>query len=168
MSSLETRLIKIMESEREIYREIHEIKLAEHNALLAFSFKALVSTNQDLDRCTAQALSLEGERRSVAIEMARVHGTVSHEPTLRELAPYLDPASRTRLEAIARQITSTCVEIGKLQFTNSNIIERSLKYIRDLVESILRKVQFPPVAYNPTGILVSGKDAAPGILDRTV
>ncbi|MBW7937723.1 MAG: hypothetical protein H3C63_02460, partial [Candidatus Omnitrophica bacterium] len=90
------------------------------------------------------------------------------EPSLRQIAPVLARENRGRAELLAKKISSVCVDIGKLQFSNTNLIERSLNYVRELIEHLLHRLQLQAVAYNPSGALVSGKEVSPGLLDRRI
>ena len=168
MESLEKRLVELLEEELQVYREIQAIKHVEGGALISFSARALEESNRALDSCVNRASVVEEERRDVAYRIAKPYWERAGEPTLRDLAPYLSPAIRSKVEVIAKNLSSVCVEIGRLQFGNTGIIKRSLRYLGELIEHLLRKAQFPPISYNSTGVLVPGKEAAPGILDRKV
>ncbi len=168
MNTLEKRLLDLLQEELQIYREIQAVKHAEAKALLSFSARALDETNKALEKCVARAASVEEERREVVHQIASPAWTKDKEPTLRELAPMLSAETRAKVEPLAKELTSLCVEIGRLQFTNSGVIERSLGYLRELVEQLLRKTQFPPISYNAKGTFISGREAAPGLLNRSV
>ncbi len=168
MKALETRLLDLLDEELQIYREIQMLKHAETRALVSFSARALDETNKALEGCLTQAAALEEERRGVALQLAQPDWNRERDPSLRDLAPMLSPEARAKAGPLAKELTSLCVEIGRLQFANSGIIERSLGYLRDLVEQLLRRTQFPAIAYNAAGNLTPGREAGPGIMDRTV
>ncbi len=168
MDTLETRLLDLLEEELRIYREIQSLKHAETKALVSFSARALDESNKALEQCLVQAASAEEERREVALQIAQPMWNREGDPTLRDLAPMLSPEARTKAEPLARELTSLCVEIGRLQFNNTSVIERSLGYLRELVEQLLRRTQFPVIAYNAMGTLVSGREAGRGIMDQKV
>lgn len=167
MEPLEKRLLDLLSEELRQYREIQAIKHAEAKALLSFSARALEETNKALDSCLVKAAAAEEERREVAFQIAKPAWKKEGEPTLRDLAPLLSSEARKKVEPLARELTAVCVEIGRLQFTNTGIIERSLGYLRELIEQLLRRTQLPKIAYNSNGSFVSGKESAPGLLDRS-
>jgi hypothetical protein len=167
MEPLEKHLLDLLHEELRIYREIQSVKHAEAKALVSFSAKALDETNKALEQCLTRAAVTEVERRKVVLQIVGSARNHENEPTLRDLAPMLSPEARQKIEPLAKEITSLCVEIGRLQFANTGVIERSLGYLRDLVEQILKRAQFPSIAYNATGTFVSGREAGPGIMDRT-
>lgn len=167
--ALEKRLLEILEEELHIYQEIQAIKLMENQALLNFSVRGLEHSNSSMENWVQKATILEEERRDVAWQIAQgAQLECDGEPSLRQIAPALTRENRGRAELLAKKISSVCVDIGKLQFSNTNLIERSLNYVRELIEHLLHRLQLQAVAYNPSGALVSGKEVSPGLLDRRI
>ena len=167
--ALEKRLLEILEEELHIYQEIQAIKLMENQALLNFSVRGLEHSNSSMENWVQKATILEEERRDVAWQIAQgAQLECDGEPSLRQIAPVLARENRGRAELLAKKISSVCVDIGKLQFSNTNLIERSLNYVRELIEHLLHRLQLQAVAYNPSGALVSGKEVSPGLLDRRI
>lgn len=167
MNTLEKRLLELLQEELQVYREIQAVKQSEAKALLSFSARALDETNKALDKCVVRAASVEEERLEVVRQIAGPGWDKESEPTLRELAPMLAPDTRAKAEPLAKELTSLCVDIGRLQFTNSGVIERSLGYLRELVEQLLRRAQLPTISYDSHGTFISGREVAPGLLDRS-
>lgn len=167
--ALEKRLLEILEEELHIYQEIQAIKFAENKALLDFSVRGLEQSNHSMEGWVQKASILEEERAEIARQIAR-EGVIEceGEPTLRQIASILSREGRIKAESLAKKISSVCVDIGKLQFSNTNLIERSLQYVRELIEQLLHRLQLQVVSYDSTGAFAAGKEVTPGLLDRRI
>lgn len=165
---LEQRLIEILEEETTLYEEIRTLKDLEREALLAFATEDLEATTQTEQTLVTRAEILEDERREIVYQIGSIQGVGNPGLSLREVAPLLTTQSRAKAASLARKLSSICVEIGRAQYTNAGLFSRSVRYLQELMEGLLRKAHGRPVAYDPVGRFSLAKEAAPGLLDRTV
>ncbi len=164
----EERLVEILERETALYEELRRVKDDEARALLVLSSPHMEASTAEQERLVDEAVRLEQERRDIVLRLSAVHGPWDHEPTLREIAPFLSTDIRRRAIQSARALSAVCVDIGKAQISNSGLIRRSLEYLHDFMETMLRRAQARAAVYGPTGTFYSGKEAIPGFVDRKI
>ncbi|MCG3198960.1 MAG: flagellar protein FlgN [Candidatus Omnitrophica bacterium] len=164
----EERLAEILERETHLYEDLRGVKDDEARALLVLSSVEIEASTAKQERLVEEAMRLEQERRDIVLRLSAGHGPWDHEPSLREIAPYLSPDIRRRVIQSARALSAVCVDIGKAQISNSGLIRRSIDYLHDFMETLLRRAQARAAVYGPTGTFYSGKEAVPGFVDRKI
>jgi len=161
------RLAEILGREIGIYAELLELKTGERAALIRFSTRDLEEFNEKQNDLGNRALELEIERVKLVRDMAKRRGA-SGTPSLREVAGWLSGEKRDLLLELGDELAALCERIAIQQGVNAELIHHSADYLRDLVETLVRRSQQDLVAYTQRGEKVPGRETNPSLIDRTL
>lgn len=161
------RLAEILGREIGIYAELLEVKTGEREALLRFSTRDLEEFNEKQNDLARRAIELESERVKLVRDLARRRG-VNGTPTLREVAAWFSGATRELLLELGDELASLCERVAKQQSLNAELIDHSARFLRELVESLVRRSQRGLAAYTQRGGRAAGREFHPSLIDRTL
>lgn len=160
-------LAEILGREIGVYAELLEVKTGEKEALLRFSTRDLEEFNERQSELADRAIELEIQRTKLVREMAKSRG-VGGTPTLQEVAGWVPADRRAFILELGDELADLCEKLANRQAANAELINTSAGYLRDLVETLVRRSQADLVAYTQRGVKAPGRETNPSLIDRTL
>ncbi|MGI6587819.1 MAG: flagellar protein FlgN [Peptococcia bacterium] len=128
-------LIKILEEQRENYRQLMDLSVQKHQYLINGDLDELNELTMQEETLIFQLGKLEGKREKCFSLLAELGG-FDENFTLQEVLPQLPQNSQEQLRQIQKDFSVLIQDLAKLNEENMLLLEQSLRFVNFTVESI--------------------------------
>ncbi|MDD2432480.1 MAG: flagellar protein FlgN [Clostridia bacterium] len=128
-------LIKILEEQKETYRQLMDLSVQKNQYLINGDLDELNETTKQEEALIFQLGKLEGKREKCFAQLAELGG-FDHNCTLQEVLSQLTSNSQVQLRQIQEEFSAFIHDLTRLNEENMLLLEQSLRFVNFTVESI--------------------------------
>lgn len=141
-------IIQTLEAMVDVHSRLLELANEKRSVLVEGDITGLQNLIYGESSCAEEIQKLEEQRKTLVQVYLAGKGRPGHAYTIEELLKVQDnPADRTVLLGLAKQLRSLIQEISQLNESNQQLIQTSLSYTQFMIGMHLRKE--PSIGYGP-------------------